>query len=61
MEKNSYSDLTYFELYEEFKRLQTELNSADQDTFDFLYPFFKEVQERLLVWSLLFAKALLKK
>ena len=58
MEKNSYSDLSYFELYDEFKRLQTELREADQDTFNFLYPYYKEAQSRLFEMTVLLAQAL---
>lgn len=57
-EKNGYSDLSYFELYDEFKRLQDELKEADQDTFNFLYPYYKEAQNRLLEMSALLAQAL---
>lgn len=58
MEKNNYSDLNYFELYDEFKRLQAEIEAADQDTFNFLYPYYKEAQDRLLEISALLAQAL---
>lgn len=57
-EKNGYSDLNYFELYDEFKRLQDELREADQDTFNFLYPYYKEAQDRLFEMSALLAQAL---
>lgn len=65
-EKNSYSDLSYFEMYEEFKRLQQEMETADPETADpetkeFLKPYYIEAQRIMLKWSVMAAKMLNQK
>lgn len=60
-EKNSYSDLSYFEMYEEFKRLQQEMETADQETKEFLKPYYIEAQRIMLKWSVMAAKMLNQK
>lgn len=60
-EKNSYSDLSYFEMYEEFKRLQQEMETADPETKEFLKPYYIEAQRIMLKWSVIAAKMLNQK
>lgn len=60
-EKNSYSDLSYFEMYEEYKRLQQEMETADPETKEFLKPYYIEAQRIMLKWSVIVAKILNQK
>lgn len=60
-EKNSYSDLSYFEMYEEYKRLQQEIETADPETKEFLKPYYIEAQRIMLKWSVIVAKMLNQK
>lgn len=60
-EKNSYSDLSYFEMYEEYKRLQQEMETADPETKEFLKPYYIEAQRIMLKWSGMAAKMLNQK
>lgn len=60
-EKNSYEDLDYFEMYDEYKRLQAEIkNAADQKTKEFLMPYYIKAEELLLKLSIQKADEILK-
>lgn len=60
-EKNSYEDLDYFEMYEEYKRLQTEIkNAKDQETKEFLMPYYIKAEDLILKLSIQKAVEILK-
>lgn len=48
-------------MYEEFKRLQQEMETADQETKEFLKPYYIEAQRIMLKWSVMAAKMLNQK
>jgi hypothetical protein len=48
-------------MYEEYKRLQQEMETADPETKEFLKPYYIEAQRIMLKWSVMAAKMLNQK